>query len=119
MATYSDWDQRQMDIESGKDADRATAMQKVPAPHYHRIETADIQAAMSAIDKKEKQINQDVEYNLARLEGQLERMRTIIYNGGSPLPWGIITELSETLTNAKSFLSALRKSLDGNRYDVT
>lgn len=73
---------------------------------YHRIETAEM-----GLNPK----GQDTEYYLARLEGQLFRLEGLIESG---LTYDNMTETRSILTNSKSFLSLLRKSLDGNRLDV-
>lgn len=60
---------------------------------------------------------QDVEYNLARVEGQLARLEALL-NGD--LGDGDFSEedARAILTNAKGFLTALRNALDTRRIDV-
>lgn len=70
--------------------------------HYHRIETADMK--------------QDVDYYLARLEGQLARIEFLTEPSQSP--FAIYDELRSTLTSAKNFLASLRLALDTRRIDV-
>lgn len=80
--------------------------------HSHRIDTADLPVVRQALD---------VEYNLARAEGQLVRaeqiMRTINSEGDDSGVGNL--EMTQTLTNAKRFLTALRLALSPNRADVT
>lgn len=55
---------------------------------------------------------EDVEYNLARLEGQLARF-DVLFNEVR-----VTKEIWGNLTSAKQFLAALRLALDPHRIDV-
>lgn len=60
------------------------------------------------------QYKEDIEYNLARLEGQLARMDQITDNMGG----NVALAFNPVINDAKQFLLALRLALDPHRIDV-
>lgn len=67
---------------------------------YHRIEVPTKQAS--------------IDYHLARLEGQLVRLETVLKHY-TPMP-GYFTE---TVAAARSHLNQLRDAIKGDGFDVT
>lgn len=65
---------------------------------------------------KLKKVSPDIEYNLARFEGQLAKLDTLI--NWSACSSNDKDEFVETLKMAKQFLAALRLALDPHRIDV-
>lgn len=116
MSTYSDWTQRQLDVTSGEEFPSVAKVKSIvdsynaknPHEGYHRIDTAEL-----GLNPK----GMDVEYYLARLEGQFARMEALLDgdlgDGNFSTP-----EAQIIVTTAKMFLSALRLALEPHRYDV-
>lgn len=71
---------------------------------YHLIETADTQ--------------QDINYYLARVEGQLARLEFILSAESHLSPGEAISTGRGTINAAKAFLASLRNALDPRRIDV-